>query len=64
MLRAFERNTDGISALHELPLLEDLPELLVQGLLLLVGQVPHDLDVGEEAMDGRMDENHVMHRIM
>jgi hypothetical protein len=43
--------------LHELPLLEDLPELLVQGLLLLVGQVSYDLviDKNRHAMDGWMD---------
>jgi hypothetical protein len=36
--------------------LEDLPELLVQGLLLLVGQISYDLGVGEkrEAMNGWM----------
>lgn len=43
VLCCFHKQVHNISVLHELPLLEDLPELLVQGLLLLVGQVSYDL---------------------
>jgi hypothetical protein len=63
VLCCFHKQEHDISALHELPLLEDVPKLLVQGLLLLVGQVSYDLDVNGKIVSHAW-MRHAIYRMM
>jgi hypothetical protein len=50
----YNQQVNGFSALHKLPLLNDLSYLLVQCLILLLRQVSYDLNVGKKVGHGWM----------